>query len=315
MRGEHALCLRLYTKTRGSSPHARGALYDFESLKSFNGIIPACAGSTRAPAAITAVIGDHPRMRGEHPSSVHLCYLRVGSSPHARGALMRSKGLQPVVGIIPACAGSTRATRTRGTKNRDHPRMRGEHWHGCLVLTLLTGSSPHARGALITSLVIAAVVGIIPACAGSTDPFAAQRLQNGDHPRMRGEHAGNKKNRDTVRGSSPHARGARACCCRFWRDNGIIPACAGSTIQAPDLDISQGDHPRMRGEHTSPTVQVARPTGSSPHARGALERNVLSPMRQRIIPACAGSTRMCRETLALRRDHPRMRGEHNRLTK
>ena len=73
--------------------------------------------------------------------------------------------------------------------------------------------------------------GIIPACAGSTGlslPFASVQR---DHPRMCGEHVVEKKSRRGYKGSSPHVRGApstlRRCCCR----NGIIPACAGSTVR------------------------------------------------------------------------------------
>ena len=71
----------------------------------------------------------------------------------------------------------------------------------------------------------------------------------------------------------------------------------------------------MRGEHVDGGAHARLDLGSSPHARGALFTLFYFAAAGGIIPACAGSTRMCLETWALKRDHPRMRGEHNFLTK
>ena len=92
------------------------------------GIIPACAGSTRAM---------------QSPS-----VLKTGSSPHARGA--------PRSGLSAA------------EERWDHPRMRGEHREG--------------------EYFDAAGTGIIPACAGSTPSVLEIKTASA--------------------GSSPHARGA-----------------------------------------------------------------------------------------------------------
>ena len=90
MRGEHFLINGRQIPVGGSSPHARGALAEVSGDAEDGGIIPACAGSTRRaleflygterkdgiiPACAgstvrrnvaVAVVGDHPRMRGEH---------------------------------------------------------------------------------------------------------------------------------------------------------------------------------------------------------------------------------------------------------
>ena len=86
MRGEHATKHWQRKKYVGSSPHARGAQGSIYARNGRRGIIPACAGSTITMHAKTTSIGDHPRMRGEHPW-LHMSILRcMGSSPHARGA-------------------------------------------------------------------------------------------------------------------------------------------------------------------------------------------------------------------------------------
>ena len=56
------------------------------------GIIPACAGSTKADKAVSRKVGDHPRMRGEHLYAIFRSSFDAGSSPHARGALAAAAG-------------------------------------------------------------------------------------------------------------------------------------------------------------------------------------------------------------------------------
>ena len=72
---------------------------------------------------------------------------KTGSSPHVRGAQFRGEFVDHLVGIIPACAGSTTGVAASAKVTRDHPRMCGEHngWKDKAALYL--GSSPHVRGA------------------------------------------------------------------------------------------------------------------------------------------------------------------------
>ena len=169
MRGEHQSAPCTCTCTRGSSPHARGARVLLAQHLGRDGIIPACAGSTRKTQESTDFSRDHPRMRGEHWLSLRRWWLCRGSSPHARGA--RTKPRLPAVRrrIIPACAVSTYCERYCQSNLRDHPRMRGEHAHGLSRVYRYRGSSPHARGARVIMQSRTQSTGIIPACAGSTD--------------------------------------------------------------------------------------------------------------------------------------------------
>ena len=172
MRGEH----------RFSGPVS--AVYD--------GIIPACAGSTRL--------------------SSRLACNCLRSSPHARGALLDVVDLKPLGGIIPACAGSTprshcgswpywgsspHARGARGSVRQewrvatDHPRMRGEH-------------QPFEH-------VLVGANGIIPACAGSTsDTRCNSSVFLGSSPHARGALSDSDIEKLKTEGSSPHARGARS---------------------------------------------------------------------------------------------------------
>ena len=118
----------IVNKSPGSSPHVRGALAFHGKRGDGDGIIPACAGSTKIVVWCFLRHWDHPRMCGEHHSSI---------SNWTCGR-----------GIIPACAGSTNLRWITSFGSRDHPRMCGEH-------ATIIGINYTRRG-------------IIPACAGST---------------------------------------------------------------------------------------------------------------------------------------------------
>ena len=290
MRGEHFPGYETQSCKWGSSPHARGTLYQDRWRSGYAGIIPACAGNTQELEAASAGQRDHPRMRGEHISRKPPTNPTTGSSPHARGTLRGSVYSMVSGGIIPACAGNTGATSTTAPSRRDHPRMRGEHIVVIQTDTEKEGSSPHARGTLFPKAGCGGVYGIIPACAGNTNASSTRSRPPGDHPRMRGEHIEPPGAADENRGSSPHARGT-PCRARFrvvppW----IIPACAGNTPHFLGEFFLFRDHPRMRGEHFTKIVGDLGTQGSSPHARGTLIRQLVRIVQTGIIPACAGNT-------------------------
>ena len=70
------------------------------------------------------------------------------------------------------------------------------------------------------------------------------------------------------------------------------------------------DHPRVCGEHPHMPKKRSSKEGSSPRMRGTphILRNLC--LRQGIIPAYAGNTRMSAYSRAAQRDHPRVCGEH-----
>ena len=91
-----------------------------------------------------------------------------GSSPHVRGAQGFNGNTSNLLGIIPACAGSTGALSLLNRLVEDHPRMCGEHFHRKGCRGWYGGSSPHVRGAPFAVNAASNPFGIIPACAGST---------------------------------------------------------------------------------------------------------------------------------------------------
>ena len=75
--------------------------------------------------------------------------------------------------------------------------------------------------------------GIIPACAGSTASVQPTPSLDWDHPRLCGEHGHLDPGNVQSLGSSPLVRGAPPNDEAEDDMSGIIPACAGSTIQLP----------------------------------------------------------------------------------
>ena len=172
------------------------------------------------------------------------------------------------------------------------------------------GSSPRMRGAHSVIITEKAVIGIIPADAGSTRPCRHDDTAGWDHPRGCGEHATLYILAVLVPGSSPRMRGARTSSASLQAWDRIIPADAGSTWQHADATRDGVDHPRGCGEHRTCWHSRAGACGSSPRMRGALQQSAGRAYAERIIPADAGSTGSLGPISMADGDHPRGCGEH-----
>ena len=311
IRGEHSPSLNFAHRSRGSSPHTRGA--QGVGLRPRGGlrIIPAYAGSTRAGHPPSSLGRDHPRIRGEHIVAWMAKHEGDGSSPHTRGAQAADSKLLHSNGIIPAYAGSTPGDTRSSAREPDHPRIRGEHAALASQAHSIAGSSPHTRGAHRRHRGRGRGLGIIPAYAGSTgDPHQKGRGYR-DHPRIRGEHIIGSIGMLIGWGSSPHTRGAHWKKARIVTGIGIIPAYAGSTPLKPsDSPIRSGSSPHTRGAHHARMVQATPRRIIPAYAGSTLIAARPFTMLPRIIPAYAGSTRAAPSPATPPADHPRIRGEH-----
>ena len=146
------------------------------------------------------------------------------------------------------------------------------------------------RGALQLGSINRQITGIIPADAGSTSLMFFGRFGRRDHPRGCGEHGKGLKNGGISPGSSPRMRGARRRAQTRGDCRGIIPADAGSTMCPGSGRQQEQDHPRGCGEHPTGDWANLPYRGSSPRMRGAQRESKGRTMKDRIIPADAGST-------------------------
>ncbi len=144
-------------------------------------------------------------------------------------------------------------------------------------------------------------------------PARFQLLVRSVHPRERGEHYLDRYLDRYPDGSSPRARGTRVSTKDEARAIRFIPASAGNTNGAGQTGIAGTVHPRERGEHCSSPPGAGPAGGSSPRARGTLDREDGAPWRRRFIPASAGNTRANLSNEVRQSVHPRERGEHGAI--
>ena len=228
-------------------------------------------------------------MRGEQTPCLDASTTPSGSPPRARGAGRHAQRACVGVGIT--------------------PRVRGEQLVRAYAKRVGAGSPPRARGAVRPAQPEQARPGITPACAGSSPQVIGQRLETGDHPRVRGEQPVDPTHDDLHRGSPPRARGADLVHRSARQRRRITPACAGSSTRIPVPATTAGDHPRVRGEQTLPLPYAGSRLGSPPRARGAAKQVGAAVIVDRITPACAGSRAELVVLNRSPRDHPRVRGE------
>ena len=170
----------------GSSPLARGLRHGEGRDHRRRGIIPARAGFTRPGRPGAPHPGDHPRSRGVYSSSRSESSRRSGSSPLARGLPPGRTEWAVHSRIIPARAGFTRRRWRRRWRTRDHPRSRGVYERAWSGGRIVSGSSPLARGLLMSAQAVSPHGGIIPARAGFTGFGRTAEEVLSDHPRSRG---------------------------------------------------------------------------------------------------------------------------------
>ena len=228
----------------------RGTRDQHREGASFQGIIPACAGNTGRGRDAGAARRDHPRVCGEHSLPCCSASFISGSSPRVRGTPEPECPRIKTVGIIPACAGNTRASRPGRPCARDHPRVCGEHLVLAYRATIRSGSSPRVRGTPGRGVHAASRRGIIPACAGNTWSWRTAPPRGRDHPRVCGEHVPDMTGAFQTEGSSPRVRGTRIRVNLRRERVGIIPACAGNTPTSRWTRRPTRDHPRVCGEHS-----------------------------------------------------------------
>ncbi len=167
--------------------------------------------------------------------------------------------------------------------------MRGEQIATLPAVIASGGSPPRARGAVDLLNLTERLRRITPACAGSSHAHGAGACHDMDHPRVRGEQLTKAREKDRRQGSPPRARGAERCQDALGVQDGITPACAGSSSTNKSSNPWKRDHLRVRGEQQPLHLLRVLQEGSPPRARGAEVVDHRLQVRGGITPACAGS--------------------------
>ena len=150
---------------------------------------------------------EHPRIRGENTLPNPKQLRRCGTSPHTRGKPRVRLMFQQFLGNIPAYAGKTNYFGSVVAEMEEHPRIRGENPRQTPPRRPPRGTSPHTRGKPHSTLRWPAGRRNIPAYAGKTVWRGKIWVKIQEHPRIRGENAGNAFAAGGGEGTSPHTRG------------------------------------------------------------------------------------------------------------
>ena len=193
---------------------------------------PHTRGTPPRPRSSSTTAWDHPRIRGEHCASCSSCAPIQGIIPaYAGNTWSISTVSVALVGSSPHTQGTRQRPVEVGQGNRDHPRIRGEHVRLRVRVCGVGGIIPAYAGNTFTNLDKSWMVpGSSPHTRGTLYADTDSIYLQGDHPRIRGEHA--------------------AVAARWHARRGIIPAYAGNTA--------------------APTDEATGKEGSSPHTRGTL---------------------------------------------
>ena len=213
----------------GSSPRVRGKRRTHSGSGTCTGLIPACAGKTCDINCPTSQNRAHPRVCGENIPRRTSFLGTSGSSPRVRGKRFGRPVCFRGYGLIPACAGKTSDVGREVRRDRAHPRVCGENNEEARVRQMPEGSSPRVRGKLCPVPAASERRGLIPACAGKTDPDVPANNQYRAHPRVCGENSNGGNEAAVELGSSPRVRGKHIIPHLGNCQGGLIPACAGKT--------------------------------------------------------------------------------------
>ena len=252
----------------------------------------------------------HPRSRGENSGLVSVPASSIGSSPLTRGKHTTLTGWVTGIGLIPAHAGKTRWYSAAQVRETAHPRSRGENSLLTPMLSDKYGSSPLTRGKLRWVEDTETGERLIPAHAGKTTDVSSARHSPAAHPRSRGENDGRVVRPPFASGSSPLTRGKPLASLLIADGKRLIPAHAGKTHRLRSSRAGGPAHPRSRGENARVPVAITGSPGSSPLTRGKQLRRVGVNVNRRLIPAHAGKTGRCGQSVFVRAAHPRSRGEN-----
>ncbi len=236
-------------------------------------VIPACAGSRDGLENLGVLNGGHPRVRGEQFLVFPFFLDMLGSSPRARGAADGCPRRVRRLGVIPACAGSSRGRSPLDRSARGHPRVRGEQSRRDRLGHQVTGSSPRARGAAPSSPLKKPLTRVIPACAGSRTSSSPRPTDPWGHPRVRGEQHRPGRPPRRVTGSSPRARGAVPDLQRYPDRPAVFASCRETdktdTPQSPTPRHSPSSLERLESARggvyeVAPSVTACGPVDSRP---------------------------------------------------
>ena len=251
-------------------------------------------------------------MCGNHPARNSGQSSARGSPPRVREPPGYPSYTDTANWITPACAGTTGRLLLGSLLLRDHPRVCGNHQSCPRSVEWPRGSPPRVREPHLPAILLCSLFGITPACAGTTLRYTLPEISAWDHPRVCGNHSTGRGRSRTDAGSPPRVREPHMEGKHGNIQQGITPACAGTTVPTLPRSRVTRDHPRVCGNHQCVRLGFVSAEGSPPRVREPRISNTPSIQNMRITPACAGTTDAEAGPECDSGDHPRVCGNHTR---
>ena len=136
-----------------------------------------------------------------------------------------------------------------GGAPRNIPAYAGKTWITVSILSWVRGTSPRMRGKLQPKAVLMTSMRNIPAYAGKTRSALTPAETLTEHPRVCGENSCPPWVKLLPSGTSPRMRGKHVDLREPGSSFRNIPAYAGKTEPASNLQIAHAEHPRVCGEN------------------------------------------------------------------
>ena len=220
--------------------------------------------------------------------------MRRGSSPHTRGTLCFR--------CLP------------WRQFWDHPRIRGEHQARQLrghagggIIPAYAGNTEIEHGAK------ADTSGSSPHTRGTRPTQTTWTTWSRDHPRIRGEHGSVEIDRIGLDGIIPaYAGNTNTTINSYVQKLGSSPHTRGTHPTSAPRAARSRDHPRIRGEHLRLLESRPHVRGIIPAYAGNTDKGEADPgIDMGSSPHTRGTPPAAWVTPTSRRDHPRIRGEHD----
>ena len=151
---------------RTFSPHTRGCSWRRCGIGGYQHVFPAYAGMFLSGCGAPVKYGSFPRIRGDVPSSCERETLTLKFSPHTRGCSPLHFSLKFGLGVFPAYAGMFLCSSPAKAPYYRFPRIRGDIPVNVPRQEQVAQFSPRARGCSASMVIVRAVAGVFPACAG-----------------------------------------------------------------------------------------------------------------------------------------------------
>ncbi|ROQ35836.1 hypothetical protein EDD98_4913 [Streptomyces sp. PanSC19] len=258
---------------------------------------------------------EHPRLRGDHPSTPSELPLVGGTPPLARGPSCLDDVKASHLRSTPTRVGTRSGSTRRMSTSTGHPRSRGDRPFNTADTAASYGAPPLARGPPGQDPRHDPDRRSTPARAGTTWPRRRRRPRSADHPCSRGDHCTARRSGSTDSGPPSLVRGPRLRLFAGVGERRTTPARAGTTTSKPTYSSTAAGHPRSRRDHWPGIRPMESAIGPPPLARGPHDLSGERHHGRRIIPARAGTIPGGSTSPAPAAGHPRSRGEHARTSR